>query len=141
MTPISQATHCMAIPGQHIIDMICPETGKSYCFGNTPEEIAARAPGAVLMTWTDWQQQEILRQQTPITWIETTEADYWDMLEVLPPAYQGRGGFLVGEPFDHCAATGRPRFSGYRQLGDRYFVASRAMTISEFKTAPFTLEN
>ena len=42
---------------------------------------------------------------TAITWIETTEERYYEMLGVLPPASQGSmigaHGFQVGEPMDH----------------------------------------
>ncbi len=73
------------------------------------------------------------------------------MLEVLPPAAYlpvaetgyfptVTHGFLVGEPWDHCAATGAPRFSafikrGYTGVKDsdaKFYEANRPMTRKEF---------
>lgn len=67
-----------------------------------------------------------------ITWAEVTKEKYWEMLEVLPPAVMGGGGFMVGEPFDH-SPEGYPRFEAYRQVGEKYFVASEPMTIRQFR--------
>jgi hypothetical protein len=55
------------------------------------------------------------------------------MLNVLPPAAWIGGAFMVGEPTDHCAETGRPRFQAYRERGMQFEVASRPMTIAEFR--------
>jgi len=55
------------------------------------------------------------------------------MLEVLPPALWLRGGFLVGEPFDHDAGNGQPRYGAYRRIDGGYMVASRPMTTAEFR--------
>ncbi len=72
-----------------------------------------------------------------VNWQPTTETTYWEMMEVLPPALMNPGGFLVGEPFDHgrCAVTGgiRPRYEAFIQIGDRFYVSGRALTIPEFK--------
>jgi len=74
-----------------------------------------------------------MQNTDPITWTETTEDRYNDMLEVLPPAAMIGSAFLVGEPSDHCAATGQPRFEAFRQRGAVYLVASRPMTIRELR--------
>jgi len=55
------------------------------------------------------------------------------MLECVPPAYQRGARFLVGEPYDHCAATGAPRFHGYKQVGQRFYETTRPVTVREFK--------
>ena len=68
----------------------------------------------------------------PIEWHETTREKYWEMLEVLPPAAMGGGGFLVGEPWDHHAITGQPRFAGYAEKQGKYWEADRPMTRKEF---------
>jgi hypothetical protein len=57
------------------------------------------------------------------------------MLNILPPIAWNGWAFMVGEPDDHCAATGRPRFRGYRMRGNVYEVASRPLTVAEFKIA------
>lgn len=73
-------------------------------------------------------------------WQATTAERYWYALEVLPPAYMGHGGFLVGEPADHalCTVTGivRARFEGFVEPEtDRFYVSDRPVTIPEFKAA------
>lgn len=68
-----------------------------------------------------------------MTWKATTKARYWDMLEVLPPAVMGGGAFMVGEPMNHDPATGQPTFTGFKQVGDKYFEATEPMTIAAFR--------
>ncbi len=72
-----------------------------------------------------------------ISWKEITKDEYWEMLEVLPPAAMTSLGFLVGEPLDHgaCPITGRfgARFEAFAKVGDRYFVANQAMTVLGFR--------
>lgn len=70
--------------------------------------------------------------QTKITWNRTTSERYWEMLEILPPAVMGGGGFMVGEPMDHNA-EGFPTFTAFKQVGKQYFEASEPMTIREFR--------
>lgn len=68
----------------------------------------------------------------PVTWTECTEEVYSDMLDVLPPAAMKGGSFLVGEPWDHHAMTGQPRFAAYIKRQGKFFTASRPMTRAEF---------
>ena len=58
---------------------------------------------------------------------------FHEMLEVLPPAAMSNGGFLVGEPWDHHALTGAPRYGAYKQINSQYYVANRPLTKREFK--------
>jgi len=69
----------------------------------------------------------------PVVWTETTAERFEEMLTVLPPAIMLAGNFLVGEPWDHHAVTGRPRFAAYRFQDRKYYEASRPMTVKEFK--------
>jgi len=125
-----------AVPGSDsIVDLVHPVTGRSVHYGNTLEEIRARYPGAELVEFDAWLQSKAERQHSPIEWTETTEEKYFEMLEVLPPAYMGNGGFLVGEPYDHDAGNGQPRWTAFRQVGEKFFAANRPMTIAEFKAA------
>lgn len=67
-----------------------------------------------------------------------TKARYWDMLEVLWPAYWDGVGFLVGEPWKHktCAVTGEtdtPAYAPFTMKGGQYYEGDDAMTIAEFK--------
>jgi hypothetical protein len=117
-----------------IIDVVHPVTGLTCCYGRDLANVRQEYPDAELMTVDDWCKAKAATQDTPITTSEVTREQYWEMLEVLPPACMLGGGFLVGEPMDHHAGNGQPRFSAYFQVGNRYLVASRPLTIREFKT-------
>ena len=69
---------------------------------------------------------------TDVKWKRVSRDRYWEMLECLPPAVMGGGGFLVGEPMNHNAA-GQPTFTAFLQKGEQYFEASAPMTIKEFR--------
>jgi hypothetical protein len=127
-----------AIPGEnHIIDAIGAD-GLTWVNKHTQAEVLARYPDAERYSMDDWLAAKAARQQTPITWAPTTALRYAEMLSVLPPVAYNGWSFLVGEPDDHCAATGRPRFRAYRTylMGRaRYEVASRPLTLAEFVIA------
>lgn len=75
-----------------------------------------------------------------ITWIETTEERYYEMLGVLPPASQGSmlgaNAFQVGEPMDHNE-RGQPRFSAFKEevrvMGSKFYESAEPLTFREFK--------
>ena len=72
-----------------------------------------------------------------VTWTQTTHERYWDMLGAVPPAYQGKGGFLVGEPHDYrmCEVDKRmsQTFRAFLEQGDaRYWEADKPLTKAEF---------
>ena len=124
-----------AVPGeQGIIDVIRPD-GLTGVYGETFDQLRVRYPNAVRMSYADWQAQAVKRQQTPLAWLTTTAQKYEDMLNVLPPIAWGRGAFCVGEPHDHCIATGQPRYEAYRQHGERFYVSSRPVTVRELRAA------
>lgn len=52
------------------------------------------------------------------TWTEITYDEYWEALEVLPPALQTRDGFLIGEPTRHND-KGEGLYGAYLELGER----------------------
>ena len=138
---MDNATRLYAVPGAHnIVDTINDTTGLTSVNRETFEQVRERYPLAVCLTWEEWRAQQIARQQTPITWADTDEHKYREMLEVLPPAFWVGGLFLVGEAMDHDYATGRPRFSAYWHrrtaagIFDRYLVASRPLTIAEARS-------
>ena len=132
----SDCTHCFAVPGgQSMIDLVHPLTGRTVIYGRTLEDVRDQ-PGyenAELMLVDDFLREKAARQDTPITWTETTEAKFYYGLECLPPAAMSNGGFLVGEPWDHHALTGAPRYQAYNQINSQYYVASRPLTKREFK--------
>lgn len=126
-------TEAFAEPGSDsIIDCIRPDTGRSWHYGENLDEIRVRYPGAQIVNMEEHFKAKATRQDTPIVWTETTKEVYWEMLEVLPPAAMGNGGFLVGEPWDHHAKTGQPQFAAYREKGDKYWTANRPITRKEF---------
>lgn len=128
-------TEVYAVPGAgSIIDVINPHTGLTSAFGRTEAEVLAREPLAKRMTWDDWAQARSATQRTPIVWEPSERETYQEMLNVLPPAFWGAGGFLVGEHTDHDVLDGRPRYEAYRHQGDSYFVSSRPLTVKEFIT-------
>lgn len=120
-----------AVPGELIIDIA--RDGKTEIYGRTLEEVQKEHPTAVTMTLGEFCNGKAAKQDIPIEWKETTEEQYWEMLEVLPPAYMNKAGFLVGEPWDHHAITGLPRFQAFIGKAGKFHVASRPMTIPEFK--------
>jgi len=128
------ATQAFAVPGEDsLIDVVHPVTGLSEVEGETLEQVQARYPGAEVIEIAGWLAAKAERQHTPITWTECPEDYYMTMLGVLPPADMWSGGFLVGEPTDHDAGDGRPRFAAFRQWGSRYYEANRPLTIPEFR--------
>lgn len=133
---VMECKECYAVPGaDSILDVINPRTGLTWYFGKTLDQVQAEDPGAVRMTVDAFCAQKAIRQHSPITWDETTEELYWDALEALPPAAYGKDmkGFLLGEPQDHDAETGQPRFSAYLKRAGKYLASSRPMTIKEFR--------
>ncbi len=129
------STLCIAVRGRSIIDLIDPETLKTDIYGETLEEVQ-QTPGresAEIMTVEEFCHEKGALQNRPITWTETTEGHYYEMLGCLPPAAYGNGAFLVGEPYDHHALTGEPRYQAFRHSGGGYEVSDRPMTVAEFR--------
>lgn len=129
-------TEGFAVPGEDaIIDLRHPATGLSSVYRETLDEIRTRYPGAEVVNIDAWTAAKAARQHTPVTWEPCSEARYHDMLNVLPPAAWIGGGFLVGEPMDHEADTGRPRYMAFYKRGDTYAASDRPMTVREFRAA------
>ena len=118
---------------QSIIDLIHPMTGLTVYSGETLEEIRKRYPTAERLTVEEFCTRKAKAQRTPITWGPTTKENYYEMQDVLPPAAYRGNAFLVGEPCDHDAGNGQPRFRAFRYYGEVYEVASRPMTIKELE--------
>lgn len=78
----------------------------------------------------EWQPLWDAMEATPDAWIDTTEAMYWQMLEVLPPRAQARGAFLVGEPL-RSNEHGETIYSCFCCIGDEY--RARNLTFKQFK--------
>jgi len=118
-----------------IIDVLHPTTGLTVCYGRNLANVREEYPDAEEMSVEEFCVWKAERQRTPITWEPSTEERFEEMLCVLPPAAwdHGAGGFLVGEPYDHDAGNGQPRYQGFREFGGKYYQSSRPMTRAEFK--------
>lgn len=130
---IHDCKEAFAVPGSDsIVDLVHPITGRSIYGGDDLQGIRARYPGAEIVDFSEWLAAKAARQDCPVTWSETTKEKYWEMVEVLPPAFWAKGGLLVGEPWDHHATSGEPRFAAYIEKYGKYLTASRPMTRKEF---------
>jgi hypothetical protein len=78
----------------------------------------------------EWQALWDAMDAAPEAWIPTTEAMYWQMLEVLPPRAMGKGSFLVGEPL-RDNEHGETVYSCFCQTGDKF--RARNLTVKQFK--------
>jgi hypothetical protein len=136
-------THCFAVPGYTMIDEINPRTGLSVIYGKSLEDVQRTHPEAQVMTIDDFCRSKAAAQDTAVQWIEVTDEQYEDALGCVPPAMFWSGGFLIGEPYDHHALTGEPRYTAFvRKVtrGDgwserRSYQSSRPMTKREFREA------
>lgn len=130
---IMDCKECFAVPDDsNILDFIHPATGKTWHYGRTLEEVREKHPRAVKMTFADWVEAQTKRQRTPIEWVEITEEKYHDALCALPPAAFTNGAFLLGEPDDHDAGNGKPRFQGFAQRLGKFYASTRPLTRDEF---------
>lgn len=64
----------------------------------------------------------------------TTEAEYYEMLGMLPPAYRTGYGFLVGEPMDSFGPGGSFRFTAFVNYCGTFLKSTEPMTLAEFKS-------
>jgi hypothetical protein len=130
------AEQAFAVPGSDsIVDVIHPATGKSWIAGETLEQIRLRYPGAEVVNFDEWCKAKGDRQNSPVAWTEVSEKQYWDWLECLPPVAMKASGFMVGEPSDHHAASGQPRYQACVRVGDKHYASNRPMTVKEFTAA------
>lgn len=127
-------THAYAEPGAHsIIDAIHPVTNLGLWSGETLDEVRKRYPHAEIVNFDEWQAAKAARQDSPVVWDEVTAEEYEEMLGCLPPAYMSGGTFSVGEPDDHHATSGLPRYRAYRATGGKFYRSSRPMTVRELR--------
>src|ERR1017187_7460993 len=85
---LDDCKQAFAVPGSDsIVDLVHPVTGRSVYANETLEQVNVRYPGAELVEFDAWLESKAERQHSPIEWTETTEEKYYEMLEVLPPAY------------------------------------------------------
>jgi hypothetical protein len=77
-----------------------------------------------------------------MTYLAVTFTEWWQQLDVLPPACRSGRGFLVGEPVDlrKCEVDGvlantYYAYFGTGNEGERDWKAARPLTIAEFRRA------
>lgn len=131
---VPDPTECFAVPeSDSIIDCVHPVTGKTCIYGKTLEDVQQEEPGAIRMTIDEFCERKALRQDVPVQWEDITEDRYYELMECLPPAAYADNGFLVGEPWDHHAGTGKPRYQACRIVNGQHQASHRPMTKAEFK--------
>ena len=81
------------------------------------------------MKLLEWQELWDAMDASPNEWIPTTEAMYWQMLEVLPPRKMLGQNFLVGEATDHNS-DGEAVYAAFTKFGDTY--KAKHLTLREF---------
>ena len=78
------------------------------------------------LEWTElWDAMDA----NPSEWIPTTEAMYWQMLEVLPPRKMLGQNFLVGEAV-RSNGEGEAVYAAFTKFGDTY--KAKHMILAEF---------
>ena len=77
----------------------------------------------------EWKELWDAMEANPAEWIPTTEAMYWDMLEVLPPRKMIGEQFLVGEANNHNE-NGEAVYACFTKYCDKY--EAKHMTVNEF---------
>lgn len=130
-----EPSECIAVRGETIVDVLHPLTGKTVIYGKTLEDVRAEKGYelAEKMSIEEFCRDKAYGQDAPVEWIETTAEIYDEMLNVLPPLCWRSTGFMVSEPYDHHALTGRARYQAYIRKGGKYFASSRPMTAAEFQ--------
>lgn len=125
-----------AVPGEgQIVDLVRPD-GRGAYSGEALDAIRLRYPGAIRMPFDAWLAWKAAQQDTPITWHQTTHDAYDRALGELPPIDWTDHGFLIGEPTDHSAATGAPRYQAYRvTAAGQHFLSNRPLTRREWREA------
>ena len=81
------------------------------------------------MKTLEWSDLWAAMDAHPDEWIPTTEAMYWEMLEVLPPRKMVGQNFMVGEPLRHNN-KGEAVHACFTKFGDTY--KARNLTVAEF---------
>jgi hypothetical protein len=77
----------------------------------------------------EWKELWDAMDANPSEWIPTTEAMYWEMLEVLPPRKMLGQNFLVGEAL-RSNGNGEAVYSCFTKFGDTY--KAKNLTLREF---------
>lgn len=120
--------------GTRLVDAV--KDGKTV-YGLLPvEKVLAENPDYRLVSYDEFVAAASAEQDQPVSWSPVSEDDYYEKMDCLPPAVARSYGFLLGEPQDHHAATGKPRFAAFLKLGigetTRFLRSSRPLQVAEF---------
>ena len=77
----------------------------------------------------EWNELWDAMDANPQEWIPTTEAMYWQMLEVLPPRKMLGQNFLVGEAV-RSNGENEAVYAAFTKFGDTY--KAKNLTLAEF---------
>jgi len=80
----------------------------------------------------EWDDLWAAMDAQPAEWIETTEAMYWQMLEVVPPRLQSPSRFLVGEALRHDSEGNAVHSCFWERSDGRYFAQNQ--TVQQFRS-------
>jgi hypothetical protein len=131
---IFEFQECYTLPDfDGMTDTIHPITGLTTYGGKSEADVRKEHPTILRMTVEAFCQKKAELQNAAVEWMPTDQATYYDRLEALPPEFMDGSRFLLGEPMDHCAKSGLPRFEGYCARNGRYFYTSRPVTVRDFK--------
>ena len=116
--------------GTRLVDAV--KDGQTI-YGRKPvDKVLAENPSYKLVEYDEYVAAASAEQDQPIVWSPLSEEDYYEKMDCLPPAVARSYGFLLGEPQDHYAATGKPRFAAFLKLGPRFCRSSRPLRVEEF---------
>jgi hypothetical protein len=128
---INSTEMCFAVRGDTIIDTVRDSLTSIY--RRTLDHVRKDYPTAELMSVSDFCAAKAAKQDAePLDLTEVTEEQYMEMLNVLPPAAMNSRGFLVGEPMDHHAGSGKPRFTCFISQFGKFYRVSNPMTHARF---------
>lgn len=116
--------------GTRLVDAV--KDGQTVYGGKPVDRVLAENPGYALVGYDEYVAAASAEQDQPIVWSPMFEEDYYEKMDCLPPAVTRSYGFLLGEPQDHYAATGKPRFAAFLKLGTRFLRSSRPLRVEEF---------
>ena len=131
MATISECKEVWYVPGAlHVVDMIDPETGLTWCNGRDEAEVLSIHPEAKRTSLEDASKQisvaEAFRYVKGVS--EIRRSDYWYALEVLPP--MGWKTARGVESFKMSEWTCGTITQIFAQCGPRYFTLANRFTLS-----------
>lgn len=128
-----EVTHVFTEPNKTCIVNFCHPQMEQEKIQEELKTLRINWPNTILMTWEEFDNQAYKLQNTELKMEEITEERYFELMECLPPAAMEHNKFLVGEPWDHCVKTGKPRFQMCVTSGGKHYASDRPVTKEEYK--------